>query len=246
MPKLHVNIDHVATLRQARRALEPDPVAAASICELGGADGITVHLREDRRHIQDQDVRQLRRVVKKTLNLESSLAPEIVAFARDVLPDEVCLVPENRLEITTEGGLDAVREFARLKTVVGQLKEKKIVVSIFVDPDEAQLRASRDAGADFVELHTGAYASAFEVEGSGGGVTHRELNRLTAAAALGRSIGLRVNAGHGLNYKNVKPVAAIAQVEELNIGFSIIAKSVFTGLERAVREMKELVSNPKS
>ncbi|MBI3817183.1 MAG: pyridoxine 5'-phosphate synthase [Planctomycetes bacterium] len=242
MPLLHVNIDHIATVRQARRASEPDPVAAAAVCELAGADGITVHLREDRRHIQDRDVRLLRSTVKTILNLESSLADEMIAIACDVRPDEVCLVPENRREITTEGGLDAATELSRLKSVVARLHKAGILVSVFVDPDERQVQASRDAGADFVELHTGQYSGACSHRLATSAV-HDELDRLSRAAAHGRSIGLRVNAGHGLDYKNARPVASIPQIEELNIGFSIIARSVFVGLDAAVREMKQSISN---
>lgn len=242
MTRLHVNIDHVATVRQARRAAEPDPVEAARICELAGADGITVHLREDRRHIQDRDVRTLRRTVRTLLNLESSLSDEMIAIACEIRPDEVCLVPENRLEITTEGGLDAVAERTRLASATARLKAAGIVVSVFIDPDERQLRASLDAGASFVELHTGSYALACAGAAPASAAARQELDRLARAAALGREIGLRVNAGHGLDYKNVGPVAAIQQIEELNIGFSIIARSIFTGLETAVREMKAVIS----
>jgi pyridoxine 5-phosphate synthase len=237
MPRLHVNIDHVATVRQARRAAEPDPVAAAAACELAGAEGITVHLREDRRHIQERDVRVLRATVKTLLNLECSLAEEQIAFACEIHPDEVCLVPENRQEITTEGGLDARAERTRLAPAVKRLRAAGILVSAFVDPDEDQLSASRDAGAHFVELHTGAYANAC-LRGAGTGDAAAELARLERGAAAAKALGLRVNAGHGLDYRNVARVARIPMIEELNIGFAIVARSLFVGIERAVREMR--------
>lgn len=238
MPRLHVNIDHVATVRQARRAAFPDPVEAARICELAGADGITVHLREDRRHIQDHDVQTLRRTVRTLLNLECSLSDAMVEIACGIRPDEVCIVPENRQEVTTEGGLDAVTELPRLKRVVARLTAAGILVSVFVDPDLPQLVASRDAGAQFVELHTGNYAHACAAGLPATNETARlELARLEAAARHASSIGLRVNAGHGLDYQNVQPVARLARIEELNIGFAIVARSIFTGLDRAVRDM---------
>jgi pyridoxine 5-phosphate synthase len=233
MPRLHVNIDHVATVRQARRALDPDPIAAAAICELAGAEGITVHLREDRRHVQERDVRLLRESVKTVLNLESSLSEAVLAIAREVRPDEVCLVPEGRQEITTEGGLDAVRERARLAPAIARLHERGILVSVFVDPDPRVIAAAKEAGADFVELHTGAYANAR------GAVVAGELERLRAAARTAHDAGLRVNAGHGLDYRNVAPVAALPSVEELNIGFAIVARAVLVGLDRAVRDMRD-------
>jgi len=232
MPRLHVNVDHVATVRQARRAAEPDPVTAAALCELAGADGITVHLREDRRHIQERDVRVLRSTVKTLLNLEAAVAPAILDFACEIRPDQVCLVPENRLEVTTEGGFDAVGKRKELQRAVAQLRKGGIEVSVFVDPDADAIRASADAGADFVELHTGCYAHAK------GAARARELARLAKAAAFARRRGLRVNAGHGLDYKNVAAVAAIEGVEELNIGFAIVARAVLVGLDTAVREMR--------
>jgi pyridoxine 5-phosphate synthase len=242
MPRLHVNIDHVATLRQARRAQEPDPVAAAAACERAGADGITIHLREDRRHIQDRDARLLRQTVKTVLNLESSLAAPMISFAAELCPGEVCLVPENRQEITTEGGLDAVGDKKRLVEAVKALQAVKILVSVFVDPEERQLEACRTAGADFVELHTGAYAEACLANDAAGAA--RELERLRAGAAFARRLGLRVNAGHGLDYRNVAAVAAIPGVEELNIGFAIVARAVFVGLETAVRDMRAAMQDP--
>jgi len=236
MIKLGVNIDHVATVRQARRTVEPDPVAAAVLCELAGADGITVHLREDRRHIQDRDVEILRRVLRTRLNLEMAVADEIVAFAERVRPDSVCLVPERREEVTTEGGLDVTGNEARVAEAVKRLKRAGIVVSIFVDPVNHQIRSAAEAGADFVELHTGAYA-----EARGEGARREELGKLLAMGELASGAGLRVNAGHGLTYWNVRPVLGIPRLEELNIGHSIISRAVLVGLERAVREMRELI-----
>jgi pyridoxine 5-phosphate synthase len=235
---LGVNIDHVATVRQARRADAPDVIEAARAAVKGGADSITVHLREDRRHIQDADVAALRRVPELRLNLEMAATEEMVRIARVVRPDSVCLVPESRRELTTEGGLDAVGLLKKLKTATEKVKTKGIQVSFFVDPDVAQVEAARAAGADVVEIHTGAYARA-----AGGTETqHDELKKVQAAAARAKELGLVVNAGHGLDYGNVVPVARIVGVHELNIGFSIVARAVFTGLEQAVREMKKLVS----
>lgn len=229
MPRLHVNVDHVATLRQARRGLEPDPVAWALLAELAGAQGITVHLRKDRRHIQDADVAELRRRANTLLNLEMSLDPEMVAHALASRADEFCLVPENRQEITTEGGLDVVRERARLAEVIPELRRTGGLVSLFVDPDEAPIRAAAELGAQIIELHTGSYANAAD--------PGRELARLRAGAELGHALGLRINAGHGLNLANVGAVARLPHVEELNIGHSIVSRAVTVGVERAVREM---------
>lgn len=243
MKKLHVNIDHVASVRQARRAPEPDPVAAAALCEIAGADGITVHLREDRRHVQERDVRVLRQTVHTLLNLESSLAGAQLALAFEVRPDEVCLVPENRQEVTTEGGLDAERERSRLGPAIRRLHDAGILVSVFVDPDPPKIAAARECGADFVELHTGAYANAgWKLGRASVGEAGRELERLARAAAEARKLGLRVNAGHGLDYRNVRAVAAIPEIEELNIGFAIVARAVFVGLDRAVREMRRAIA----
>ncbi len=235
MPRLHVNIDHIATVRQARRAAVPDPVALASICESAGAEGITVHLREDRRHIQDHDVRELRARVTTLLNLECAVTDDRLAFACEVRPDEVCLVPESRIEVTTEGGLDVLAEPRRVADAVARLRSAKILVSLFVDADPAQIAAARASGADFVEIHTGAYAN------TRGAEQERELARLRAAAAAARGAGLRVNMGHGLDYENVAPVAAIEGVEDLNIGFAIVARAVVVGMERAVREMRAAI-----
>jgi pyridoxine 5-phosphate synthase len=235
MPRLHVNIDHVATLRQARREAFPDPVAWALRAERAGARGITAHLRTDRRHIQDADIRALKRSIRTRLNFEMSLAPEIVAIALKTRPDAVCIVPENRAEVTTEGGLDVVREHARLLTVVPKLAKTGAEVSLFVDPVTRQVEAAAEVGAEFVELHTGSYARAK------GAAKKRELARLERAARLAHTLGLRINAGHGLDYENVGPIAALPNVEELNIGFAIVARSVFTGVDEAVGRMARLV-----
>jgi pyridoxine 5-phosphate synthase len=237
MTRLGVNIDHVATVRQARRAAEPDPVAAAVLALLGGADGITVHLREDRRHIQDRDVRLLRQVVTSRLNLEMAAADEIVVFACDLKPDEATLVPEKRQELTTEGGLDVVANEAVVARAVQRLKGEGIEVSLFLDPDPRQIEAGRLLGVQAVEIHTGRYADA-----RGADDRARELEALAAAAAFAKEQGLHVHMGHGLNYANVRAVARIPGVEELNIGHSIVARAVLVGLERAVREMKEAMA----
>jgi pyridoxine 5-phosphate synthase len=235
MPKLQVNIDHVATLRQARRETFPDPIEWALRAEKAGAQGITAHLRKDRRHIQDEDVRELKRRIATRLNLELSLDEEMVAHALKIRPDAACLVPENRAEITTEGGLDVVAELARVRAVTGKLRKRGAEVSLFVDPDLDQIEASAQSGAEFVELHTGTYARAE------GARKRRELARLILAAERAHACGLRVNAGHGLDYENVKPIAALPWVEELNIGFAIVARSVFTGVDESVRAMARLV-----
>jgi pyridoxine 5-phosphate synthase len=234
--RLGVNIDHVATIRQARRIEIPDPVEAAVLAELAGADGITVHLREDRRHIQDRDVRILRQTVKTKLNLELADVPEIVGIALDVLPEDCCIVPERRQEVTTEGGLDVLGGAASLKGTVARLRDGGIRVSLFVAPDPEQIRASADVGAAFVELHTGRYA-----EAKSEAARAEALRALCRGVEIARGLGLGVNAGHGLNYVNVKPVAALPEIEELNIGHAIIARAVFVGLDRAVRDMKALM-----
>ena len=231
MPRLHVNVDHVATVRQARRGARPDPVEWAALAERAGAQGITCHLRKDRRHILDADLPRLRAAVKTLLNLESSIEPEMIAIALASGAEEVCLVPENRAEITTEGGLDVVRERRRLAEVLPRLYERGILVSLFVDPERALLEEAAALEAHFVELHTGAYA------GASGRARERELERLAEGARAAHALGLRVNAGHGLDYDNVGAVAALPHVEELNIGHAIIARSLFTGAEAAVREM---------
>lgn len=241
MVKLGVNIDHIATVRQARRAAEPDPVTAAAVCETAGADGITVHLREDRRHIQDKDVELLRKTVKSGLNLEMAAAEDIVRVALNVKPDSVCIVPEKRQELTTEGGLDIVSAKKDLAGIVERLKSAGIEVSIFVDPDKSQIEAAAGIGADCVELHTGKYADAFGKTRKLAGDALVEYKRLERAGTLAVELELLLNAGHGLDYANVKPVASIPAMNELNIGFSIIARAVFVGLDRAVREMKQLL-----
>ncbi|MGB5134642.1 MAG: pyridoxine 5'-phosphate synthase [Prochlorococcaceae cyanobacterium] len=238
MASLGVNIDHIATVRQARRTVEPDPVTYALLAELGGADGITVHLREDRRHIQDRDVELLRQTVRSRLNLEMAATAEMEAIALHIRPDMVTLVPEKRQEVTTEGGLDVAGQLASLQPLVGRLQAAGIAVSLFVDADAPQLEASAATGARWVELHTGTYAEASWAD------QPRELARLTEGCFIARSLGLRVNAGHGLTYQNVEPVAAIEGMEELNIGHTIVARALAVGLERAVREMKALVQNP--
>ena len=234
MPTLGVNIDHIATIRQARRTVEPDPVAAAVLAELAGADGITVHLREDRRHIQDRDVRLLRQTVRTHLNLEMAATPEMVNIALEIQPNYVTLVPERREEVTTEGGLDIAGQLSRLTDVVTQLQNAGIPVSLFIDPDSAQIEASVKTKAQFIELHTGRYAEAtHEAE------RQTELAILAAGCEQAVAAGLRVNAGHGLTYWNVYPIACIEGMEELNIGHTIISRSVLVGMERAVREMKQ-------
>ena len=231
---LGVNIDHVATLRQARREAFPDPVAWALRAEAAGAVGITFHLRKDRRHIQDADVKALKKAVTTKLNFEMSLDPEIVEIAARARAEAYCIVPENRAEVTTEGGLDVRREAKRLLPVVARLARRGAEVSLFVDPDVEQLAAAVDTGAEFVELHTGRYAQAK------GRAKVRELARLERAAIAAHDGGLRVNMGHGLDYENVAPVARLPHVEELNIGFAIVARSVFTGVDEAVSTMVRL------
>jgi pyridoxine 5-phosphate synthase len=235
MPRLHVNVDHVATLRQARREAFPDPVEWALAAERAGAEGITAHLRADRRHIQDDDVVQLKKRIRTRLNFEMSLDPGIVAIALRTRPHAVCVVPENRAEVTTEGGLDVVREARRLCATIPRLTRVGAEVSLFVDPDVRQIEAACEVGAEFVELHTGRYARAR------GRAQAKELARLVEAVQHARAIGLRVNAGHGLDYDNADPVAALPHVEELNIGFAIVARSVFVGVDEAVGEMARLV-----
>lgn len=236
MPTLGVNIDHIATIRQARRTVEPDPVAAASLAELAGADGITIHLREDRRHIQDRDVRLLRQTVRTHLNLEMAATDEMVAIALDVKPDYVTLVPEKREEVTTEGGLDIAGQIDRLALVVDKLQTANIPVSLFIDANKSQIEASVKVKAKFIELHTGTYAEAAD-EAS----REQELAVLAKGCEQAKAAGLRVNAGHGLTYWNVYPVACLPGMEELNIGHTIISRAALVGLERAVREMKQAI-----
>lgn len=236
MPKLGVNIDHIATLRQARKIGIPDLIESAEIVESAGADGITIHLREDRRHIQDTDVYKLRKSIKTKLNLEMSINENIVRIALDVKPDEVCIVPERRQELTTEGGLDVTKETRRLEEVIKRLKEKKILVSLFINPEKKQIESAKNIGADCIELHTGKY-SGVRTEKE----IKKELERLQHGSILAMELGLILNAGHGLDYKNVIPVARIPNMNTLNIGFSIMSKAVFVGLYKAVKEMKLLV-----
>jgi pyridoxine 5-phosphate synthase len=240
--RLYVNIDHVATVRQARGTDEPDPVRAAVLCELGGADGITVHLREDRRHIQDRDVDLLMKTVRGVVNLELAAASDVLALAEQWRPHQATLVPERREEVTTEGGIELHSEAARgwIGEAVKRLKDAGIRTSLFIDPDPDTVRASIDLGAEAIELHTGEYAN------TRGEERGEQLRRLRRAAALGRSVGLSVHAGHGLTYENVTPVAAIEEVEELNIGHSIISRSVFTGIERATRDMAEILRRARA
>ncbi len=232
--RLGVNIDHIATVRQARRRRLPDPVEAALVCERAGAQSVVCHLREDRRHIQDDDVRRLRAAVTTRLNLEMSIAKEIVAVALAIRPDQVTLVPERRRELTTEGGLDVVRLARRLIPLIQLFHGRGIGVSLFIDPISRQLRVARDVGATMVELHTGRYANARTPREAA-----RALESLRRAATQGKALGLSVAAGHGLDYENILPVAALADIEEVNIGFSIISRALSVGLERAVQEMVE-------
>ena len=240
--RLYVNIDHVATVRQARRTDEPDPVRAAMLAELGGADGITVHLREDRRHIQDRDVRLLMDTVRTGVNLELATASEILELACELRPMQVTLVPEKREEITTEGGLSLSEPAQRKSTAAALARLTGIGVrtALFIDPDDEAIRTSVDLGVDAVELHTGEFANA------AGGERLAQVARLREAACRGRDLGLAVHAGHGLTYENVHAVAAISEIEELNIGHSIISRAVFTGLERAVRDMAEIIRRARS
>jgi pyridoxine 5-phosphate synthase len=238
MAKLGVNIDHVATIRQARRGVEPDPVWAAAQAELAGADGITLHLREDRRHIQDRDARLLRQTVQTKYNLEMAATPEMVALAIELNADQVTLVPERREEVTTEGGLDVVASRSRIELVTHQLKNAGIEVSLFIDPNPDQVVASKECGAHGIELHTGCYANARDEAEN-----QTELIKLVQAGRLTRELGLKLHAGHGLNYQNVMPVARIEEMGELNIGHSIISRAVFVGIGQAVREMKQLIND---
>lgn len=236
MAQLGVNIDHVATIRQARRTYEPDPVWAAALAELGGADGITVHLREDRRHIQDRDLRLLRETVTVKLNLELACVDEVIDIACSVRPTQATLVPERREEVTTEGGLDAAGNLKRVREATKRLRDAGIVVSLFLDPDRKQIDAAKSVGANAVELHTGAYALA-----TAPADIDAELEKQRTAAKAIIEAGLHLHAGHGLNYRNVRPIASIPNMEELNIGHSIVARAVMVGLQAAVREMKELI-----
>jgi len=249
MAGLGVNIDHVATVRQARQTVEPDPVWAAAEAELGGADCITFHLRKDRRHILDRDATLLRQTVKVKLNMEMSLDEEIVAFALAIKPDQATLVPENRQEITTEGGLDVVTNFDRFAEVTKRLQDAGVVVSAFIDPHAPQVEASARAGCDAIEIHTGTYANAFlrhmarPISSRDCDEVQQSLGAIDAGLRLGTKLGLEVHGGHGLTYNNVVPVAAMQGFGEFNIGHSIIARALFTGLRQAVADMKQLIQN---
>ncbi len=236
MPSLAINVDHIATIRQARGTVEPDPVTAAALCELAGASGIVVHLREDRRHIQDRDVLLLRQTVKTRLNLEMGANKEIIAFALDLRPDMITLVPEKRAELTTEGGLDIVSQKKKLAQTVAKMAAAGIPVSIFIDPNLAQIKAAKAVGATFVEIHTGRYCDA-----ASEAAREHELQLIISAADAAADIGLRVNAGHGLDYRNTAPIAALPSIDELSIGHAIISRAVFTGIDQAVREMLDII-----
>ncbi len=233
---LSINIDHIATIRNARGGTEPDPIAAAKICERAGADGIVVHLREDRRHIKDHDVRELRETVTTKLDLEMGANEDIVLIALDIVPDLITLVPEKRQELTTEGGLDVVAQQENLRSVIERFHEKRIPVSLFIYPEKSQIDASKQIGADMIELHTGEYSDAANTA-----ERERSFKRIQDSATYGKSIGLGVNAGHGLNYINVARVAGIQAIDEMSIGHSIISRAAFVGLDRAVQEMIALV-----
>ena len=236
MIELGVNIDHVATLRNVRRSIDPDPVAAAILAELAGGDGITVHLREDRRHINDTDLRRLRETVRSKLNMEMSMNPEIIRIACDIVPEQVTIVLEKRQEITTERGLDVIAEETRVAETIAQFHEKGIRVSLFLDPDPVQIEAAQRCESDAIELHTGQYADAATCE-----CQKSELTRLIEGAKLVSELGMRLHAGHGLNYRNVLPIARIANMAELNIGHGIVSRAVLIGFSQAVREMKQLI-----
>ena len=241
MPKLGVNIDHIATIRQARKVRDPDPIAAAVLCELAGAHGITVHLREDRRHMQERDVRLLRQTVSTDLNLEMAASAEMLQFAIDLLPNMVTLVPERREELTTEGGLDVVTKVDEIARMVTSLQKHKVEVSLFIEPDLAQVKAAVRTGAHFIELHTGAYANAYDY--GDGTEWEEELVKIENMAQVAQRSGLVVNAGHGLNYRNVQHIANIKGMYELNIGHSIVGRAALVGLDRAVRDMLALIQD---
>ncbi len=245
MLRLGVNIDHVATVRQARKTVEPDPIWAAVEAELGGADGITFHLREDRRHIQDRDAVLLAETVNAKLNMEMAMAAPIVRVAIQLQPDQVCLVPEKRQEVTTEGGLDVVGGLEDLRPYCDRLREAGIRVSFFVDPDAAQLEAAKELGAPVVELHTGAYCDAF-IEDRGGARTRAELQRIVTAAAAAEKLGLECHAGHGLTFDTVAPVASIPNVVELNIGHFLVGEAIFCGLDSAIKRMRGLMDQARA
>ncbi len=240
-PLLGVNVDHVAGLRQARGTRYPDPIHAAHLAELAGADAITVHLREDRRHINDRDVELLAQTIQTRMNLEMAVTDEMLAIASRIQPADCCLVPERREELTTEGGLDVAADPERLKDACSQLAQAGVRTSLFIDPEPVQIEAAAAAGAPVIELHTGAFADAEH-----DAAIHAEFQRIHEAARLAHSMGLQVNAGHGLNYHNVGPIAALGEIIELNIGHAIVARAVFTGFEAAVREMKRLIQEART
>lgn len=239
MIRLGVNVDHVATVRQARRAQVPDPLEAALLAEKAGADGITVHLREDRRHIQERDVELMRQRLRTKLNLEMAVTPSMIALAESLRPDDACFVPEKREELTTEGGLDVGANQQKILEAAKRLQDRGIRVSLFVDPDRRQIEAGKAVGAHSVEIHTGTYCNAAEIKRG------KERDAVAAASALAHSLGLEVHAGHGLDYTNVPPIATIPEIVELNIGHSIIARAVMVGIEQAVREMKEILNRAR-
>lgn len=238
--ELGINIDHVATLRNARGTIYPDPLRAAALAEEAGADLITLHLREDRRHIKDADLLALRPLIKTRMNLECAVTPEMIDIACQVKPHDVCLVPEKREEVTTEGGLDVLGYFDAVKVATKKLVDAGIRVSLFIDPEEKQIQAAKDVGATVVELHTGRYADL------SGADQAKELERIRKAAVFGKSIGMRVNAGHGLHEGNVKPIAAIAELSELNIGHAIVAEALFKGWQKAIIDMKTLMAQGRA
>jgi pyridoxine 5-phosphate synthase len=245
MIKLGVNIDHVATIRQARKTVEPDPVTAASLAELGGADGITVHLRQDRRHIQDRDVQILRQTVQGVLNLEMAVGEDILSFALATKPDQVCLVPEHRQELTTEGGLVVREDDQALRHTIDTLRKAGILVSLFIEPDAATVRRARQVGADAIELHTGTWANAWQAcrgQDRDGAVKH-QLARIEEAADVANDVGVRLHAGHGITYRNVHELVHLPNLRECNIGHSIVSRAVLVGMERAVREMKDALNH---
>lgn len=237
MPKLGVNVDHVATIREARKINYPDPVKAALLCRDAGADSVVCHLREDRRHIQDKDLYRLRNLIRIKLNLEMAMSEGIIRIALDVKPGQVTLVPEKRAELTTEGGLDIVLLKNRVKKVAAKMRKSGIETSLFIEPDKRQIKASRDAGCGMIELHTGSYANAKNAKS-----LRKEYNILKEAALFAKKIGLKVFAGHGLNYKNTKRLTNIKEIEEYNIGHAIVARAIFVGMKKAVKEMKALVA----
>jgi pyridoxine 5-phosphate synthase len=237
--RLGVNVDHVATVRQARKVEAPDPVEAALLAEKAGADGITVHLREDRRHIQERDVELMRQRLKTKLNLEMAVTPTMVALAEKLRPDDACFVPEKREELTTEGGLDVLANKQKILEAIKRLQDRGIHVSLFIDPQKNQLETAKAVGAYAVEIHTGAYCNAAVAE------REKERDAVAAAAALAHSLGLEVHGGHGLNYENVSPIVTIPEIVELNIGHSIIARAIIVGIEQAVREMKQLLAKAR-